>query len=268
MGGISSAGGMLAVISATAVAVAVGVIARVAAPSAGDGAFAIPSFFPLPPIAVEDGGAEDDGEEHGSEGGYGGDGPDVVHGSFVVAFGVGRVGLSIDGGVVVIAIVDVAIASRCEQVSPATATATTIADIATNSILTRLHLLRSQEKQPLQLGMILSEQLLQKVLAQAGNGECLESHLFQFGSGGNSGWIVVVAVVVVVVGTAGGKGDHPPDEGLSNVNATLLWRILFLVVVVVVLGGGDDGEQDLRRVGHVVKGIRIDRGKMTFREGL
>mmetsp|Transcript_11447 Transcript_11447/g.21192 ORF Transcript_11447/g.21192 Transcript_11447/m.21192 type:complete len:224 (-) Transcript_11447:151-822(-) len=193
MGGISSAGGMLAVISATAVAVAVGVIARVAAPSAGDGAFAIPSFFPLPPIAVEDGGAEDDGEEHGSEGGYGGDGPDVVHGSFVVAFGVGRVGLSIDGGVVVIAIVDVAIASRWEQVSTATA------DIAPNSILTRLHLLRSQEKQPLQLGMILSEQLLQKVLAQAGNGECLESHLFQFGSGGNSGWIVVVAVVVVVV---------------------------------------------------------------------
>lgn len=50
--------------------VALGVVVTVAAPSAGSCAFVVPLFFPLPPIAVEDGGAEDDGEGHGSKSCY------------------------------------------------------------------------------------------------------------------------------------------------------------------------------------------------------
>lgn len=68
MVGISSAGGMLAMILLTVVAI--GLVMRVAAPSAGDCAFVVLLFFPLPPIAEENGGAEDDDEGHGFKGGY------------------------------------------------------------------------------------------------------------------------------------------------------------------------------------------------------
>mmetsp|Transcript_5068 Transcript_5068/g.12711 ORF Transcript_5068/g.12711 Transcript_5068/m.12711 type:complete len:415 (+) Transcript_5068:1462-2706(+) len=160
-------------------------------------ALALPPIPALPPIAVQDGRAHDNHQEHGAQCGDRGDRPDVHGGVPPVA---------VPGGGVV-RIVDI---SAVLRVVPPVAAVAVLA-----------HLLGAYEQQSPQSGMIHLLQRLQERLAHARDGERREGDPLQFSAGGSPRAAAV-----------GGEAHDSPQEGGADADATVFGNVFVVVVIV------------------------------------